>query len=65
MSNNLWGIQVKIFNKKKDTWEWLWVKPSCGYPYRYDTEAEAQRMRDMCYPESPTDVARIKQVGEV
>lgn len=48
-----YGMQVKVSG------EWLWVCPTGGKPYSYETEREASNALHMCYP----DQLRAQRLG--
>lgn len=43
---------------------WVSVSPSKGAPYEYDTEKEARRMLDICYPDLLSEKKRTLMVRE-
>jgi len=47
-----WTMQLKIKNGVgHPDGEWQDIAPSGGEPYRFESEAVAQRMLDICYPD--------------
>jgi len=42
-------------------YEWLKLKPTNGEPYKYNTEAEAVRIAEICYGDFTDDVRVIKE----
>lgn len=43
---------------------WLAVRPTGGKPYKYNTENEAWRMLNICYPDCSPDEVRVRDVVE-
>lgn len=49
-------VLIDIGDNKK---EWRDIRPTHGEPYSFKTKAEAVNVLEMCYPESPENVARV------
>lgn len=54
-----WGVQVNRFNQETQKYEWGWVHPTGMKPYKFSSEAYAERMLRMMYPEADRHQARI------
>ena len=62
-----WGIQVRVYNRHIKDYEWKWVHPSgarLGEFYKFDTEADACRTCEMCYPLSDKRFVRVQEVPD-
>lgn len=59
------GIQVKQFDVSSQKMNWLWVHPTNGDPYQFDSKAKAQHMRDICYPMCDQSQVRVHPFKEV
>ena len=62
-----WGIQVRVYNRHIEDYEWKWVHPSgarLGDFYKFDTEADARRTCEMCYPLSDKRFVRVQEVPD-
>jgi hypothetical protein len=59
-----WGFQIKKPDPATGADVWLWVSPSSssGGRYEYKTEAQAQRMMEMCYPDSTFCSVRTQEI---
>jgi hypothetical protein len=56
------GIRVKIYNPHLKEYEWKWVHPSgSNKPYQYEDKYHAERMKEMCYPETTSDWVRVEE----
>ena len=51
-----------LITKADGTTEWRSVRPSSDAPYAYETEQEAQRMLEMCYPDAIKETVRVIEV---
>lgn len=59
-----WVIQVRI-EKPKGEWNWISVCPSGSLnPYVYGTKEDAEKMMNICYPDSFGENVRIKEVDD-
>ena len=60
----MWYMEVKVagLDGKKS---WQKVGPAVGPPYKFNTEYEARRMLDVCYPtqESRAEVRVTRDTG--
>ncbi len=57
-----YGIEVLVPNKERGCFEWQRVRPTGGKPYEYETRAEAESMRRLCYDADSTQ-ARVVEVN--
>jgi len=48
-----------LITKDDGTKEWCSVRPTNGKPYSYETEQEARRMLEMCYPDAIKETVRV------
>lgn len=58
-------MQVRILERDETggrIYVWRSVRPTSGQPYEYDTEVEARRVLEMCYPDSCLDDVRVIEV---
>jgi len=44
---------------------WISMQPTRGRPYQFDTEEDATRVKNICYPESSAENVRIIPVGDL
>jgi hypothetical protein len=54
----MYGMQVH------DGFEWVWVRPTGGEPYQYETKAEAEKMLRICYDMCSPDQVRVHPFAE-
>jgi hypothetical protein len=61
----MFGVQIKIHTHDPAKSEWKWVHHSgSDAPYKYDTQEQAQRVLEMCYPDSCYENVRVKEITE-
>ena len=60
----MFGIKVKVFNVSKKEYDWFWLHPTGEPRYKFDTEYKAQRIREMCYPETTNEWVRIVKITD-
>ena len=58
------GVQVKTYNPHKGEYEWLWMHPTGGPRYEWDSSNEAHRMKEMCYPQTTVEWVRVAEITE-
>lgn len=51
-----WIMEIKINGK------WKAIHQTGRPPYSYDTKGEAQKMLDICYPETVVEHRRVRKV---
>ena len=57
-------IEVNVRRDFDGIHVWKMLSPSGGAPYKFDTEAEATRTMEMCYPDQVRNVdVRVRQIG--
>lgn len=59
-----YGIQVLVRNTNNNVDEWRWLHPTGAPRYEWPTIEEAQRMRDMCYPDEPRSKVRVADTSQ-
>lgn len=63
IANKKYRIAVKVKNNSGYGYIWQDLRPSGSrQPYEYDSKDEAQKIRDMCYPEQTNDQVKIYEV---
>jgi hypothetical protein len=61
----MFGIQIKVHDPDPTKSEWKLMRHSeSGKYYVYDTRELAQRVLEMCYPDSCADNVRVKEITE-
>jgi len=58
----MYEIEIECSNGELGRMEWRKVHPTGGQPYRFETEDEARRMLNMCYPDMMSEHKRVVQV---
>ena len=58
------GVQVKVYNPAKGEYEWLWMQPTGGPRYEWDSSDYAHRMKEMCYPLTTVEWVRVAEITE-
>lgn len=64
MGDRKFGVQVKVWNPRTQSYEWFWCHPVGGPRYEYSTGEEAHRMKEDCYPLSSIDFVRVAEILE-
>lgn len=57
--DTVYEIEIWCWNGKTSKMCWSKVHPTGGTPYRFETEAEARRVLDMCYPDVMSEHKRV------
>jgi hypothetical protein len=55
----MYEMQFNFENPETKKREWKSIRPTNGQPYQYETEAEARKMLDMCYPDQLEEHKRV------
>jgi len=55
-------VKIKVGNNPCNQKQWVSIRPTGGSPYQYQTEADAQRMLNICYPDVLNEEKRVIQV---
>lgn len=58
----MYEIEIWCWDSKLGRMEWGKVHPSGGQPYSFETEDEARRTLNMCYPDMVSEHKRVVPV---
>ena len=58
------GVQVKVWNPHKGEYEWLWMQPTGGPRYEWESSDYAHRMKEMSYPGATVEWVRVAEITE-
>jgi hypothetical protein len=57
-----YGIQIRMRVLGQD--KWMWVHPTNGEPYQWDSADKAREVQNMYYPLTTTDNVRVAPFPE-
>lgn len=59
----MYELEIWCWNGKLGYMAWAKIHPTGGQPYRFETEDEARRTLNMCYPDMMSEHKRVVPVN--